>query len=83
MERKTVSDYLPMVKANRYTFYNLDKETIELFRREYCYLKKHKDRPVSLMAQSGIDANFKLKNEYDYIKKYNAMVCIGLGIIWS
>ena len=81
-----VKDYLPKLKANRYTYYNLDKGTIKDFQNLQNYLKKHKEKNVSnyflycdtLKGQ----VNFWLtnKNELDYIKKYKSMEIISQTI---
>jgi|TARA_Y100000015_G_C2386558_1_gene87773 hypothetical protein len=81
-----VKDYLPKVKANRYTYYNLDKETIQYFKNKYNYLKKHKEKEVSNCFQSNdllkCSVNYWLNNKnykdyyIDYVKKYKAMEII-------
>ena len=35
-----IKQYLPRLKANRYTYYNLDNETKKHFQYLYNYLKK-------------------------------------------
>jgi len=81
-----VKELLPKVKANRYTYYNLDKSQISGFKNLYKYLKKHKQKNVSNYFQY-CDAlkgqvNFWLnnKNELDYIRKYKAMEIISQTI---
>ena len=81
-----VKDYLPELKANRYTYYNLDKKSIQDFKNLYSYLKKHKEKNVSNYFQY-CDAlkgqvNFWLnnENELDYIRKYKAMEIISQTI---
>ena len=39
-----VKELLPKVKANRYTYYNVDKKSIQDFKNLYSYLKKHEDK---------------------------------------
>tara|TARA_Y100000401_G_C8252913_1_gene189158 strand:+ start:58 stop:318 length:261 start_codon:yes stop_codon:yes gene_type:complete len=74
-----VKDYLPKLKANRYTYYNLDKGTIKDFQNLYNYLKKHKEKNVSNYFW---DEKFLLtnNNELDYIKKYKSMEIISQTI---
>ena len=42
-----VKEYLTKLKANRYTYYNLDDNAKTHFQNLYNYLKKHKDKEVS------------------------------------
>ena len=42
-----VKDYLPKVKANRHTYYNLNNSEIIRFKNLYNYLKKNKEKEVS------------------------------------
>ena len=77
----TVNDYIHTVKANRYTYYNLDKKIINDYKKLYTYLKKHKDKVVS----SGlIDIQIKTINDkfdIDYLIKYKIMQLISYNII--
>jgi len=83
-----VKDYLPKLKANRYTYYNLDKKSIQEFKKLYNYLKKHKEKEASNYLQwSWNDAikgsvNYWLYNqtEVEYIRKYKAMEVISQAI---
>tara|TARA_R100001509_G_scaffold165417_2_gene146968 strand:+ start:661 stop:921 length:261 start_codon:yes stop_codon:yes gene_type:complete len=82
-----VKNYLTKLKANRYTYYNLDKKSIQDFKNLYSYLKKHQEKNVSNYFQY-CDAikgqiNFWLnnENELDYIRKYKAMEVISQNII--
>tara|TARA_R110000737_G_scaffold1761_1_gene5280 strand:+ start:37 stop:279 length:243 start_codon:yes stop_codon:yes gene_type:complete len=77
----TVNDYIHTVKANRYTYYNLGKESIKDYKKLYTYLKKHKDKAIS----SGlIDIQINtINNEFDidYLIKYKIMQLISYNII--
>jgi len=81
-----VKDYLTKLKANRYTYYNLDKKTIQNFKNLYSHLKKHQEKNVSNYFQycdaSNRQINFWLnnQNELDYIRKYKAMEIISQTI---
>tara|TARA_X000001382_G_scaffold124912_1_gene109897 strand:+ start:448 stop:693 length:246 start_codon:yes stop_codon:yes gene_type:complete len=70
-----VKELLPKLKANRYTYYNLDKKSIQDFKNLYSYLKKHQDKEIGLLF--GIIFKVKydnnLKAQTDYIRKYNIM----------
>ena len=70
-----VKEILPKVKANRYTYYNLDKKTIQDFKNMYNYLKKHEDKEIGLLFGIIIQLDkYKEKlKETDYIKKYTIM----------
>ena len=81
-----IKDYLPKLKANRHTYYNLDKKTIQDFKNLYNYLKKHKEKNVSNYFQWNdaiiCTVNYWLnnKNYTDYVKKYKAMEIISQTI---
>lgn len=72
---KTVSYYLPKVKANSQTYYNLDNRSRADFKKLYLYLVKHKDKKIGLVgiieAEKALNSNLP-----DYIKKYKAMHAI-------
>ena len=75
-----VEDFLPEVKANRYTYYNLNNDFIERYQKLYRYLKRHKDKDV------GVHFFFyytNRDNSYDteYSKKYTKMVHLSNNII--
>lgn len=81
-----VKDYLPKVKANKFTYYNLDKPTIKRFKNLYNYLKRNKEKEVSNYFQCN-DAikgsvNYWLnnKNYIDYVRKFKAMETISQTI---
>tara|TARA_R100000654_G_scaffold67317_1_gene95847 strand:+ start:237 stop:473 length:237 start_codon:yes stop_codon:yes gene_type:complete len=67
-----VKDYLPKLKANRYTYYNLNQKTIQDFKNLYNYLKKHKEKECSDYMH--IYKIFTERNHYsDFLKKYKTM----------
>ena len=82
MERKTIESFLSRVKPNRYTYYNLDKESKAILQKKYNYLKKHKNEVVSTFTESDVN---KILNsvELDFLKKYNAMTELSFGILWK
>ena len=47
-----VKELLKEVKANRYTYYNVDKETIKQYQKLYSYLKKHQQTERNKNAQT-------------------------------
>lgn len=74
-----VSELLPKLKANRYTYYNLDNISIESFRTLYNYLKKHKNKGVYTSCIK--EFNKQLKNyDLDYLNKYRAMEILSQNI---
>ena len=82
-----VINILPRLKANRYTYYNLDKKTISDFKKLYNYLKKHKTKYIYKNIFQNYDAlqgsiNFWLdnSNEMEFIRKYKAMELISTNI---
>ena len=70
-----VKDYLPQVKANKYTYYNLDNKTKQDFKNLYNYLKRHQEKEVSDWFVFYASVNDWLNEEYllDYVIKYKAM----------
>ena len=71
-----VKDYLRDVKANRYTYYNLDKQTIADYQKLYAYLKRHTDKFV--ISPSPI-WKWCVINKYkytEYVYKYKLMELI-------
>lgn len=81
-----IKQYLPRLKANRYTYYNLDNETKKHFQYLYNYLKKYKDKEASNIfyycdsIKGQIDFWLSNKNEIDYIKKYQVMKLLSEAI---
>lgn len=70
-----VKELLPKVKANRYTYYNVDKKSIQDFKNLYSYLKKHEDKEIGLLFGIILKVKYdnNLKAQTDYIRKYNIM----------
>lgn len=75
-----VSELLPKLKANRYTYYNLNKRDIEYFKTQYNYLKKHKNKKIFLSVMNSVRFWLNKKNELDYLKKIKAIQCISTNI---
>lgn len=73
-----VKNYLSEVKANRYTYYNLDKKAIKDFQDSYNYLKRHKDKKVGLVWLYKYYIN---PHHSEYTKKYKLMNVISQSII--
>ena len=76
-----VKDILPSVKANRYTYYNLDRRSIIMFKDLYKCLVKHKEKEVGgLLIKAQLNTIY-LKKEYTgYLKKYKTMELIAHNI---
>lgn len=75
-----VSEILPKLKANKNTYYNLDKKDIENFKKQYSYLKKHKDKKIFLSVMNSVNFWLNKKNELDYLKKIKAIQCVSTNI---
>ena len=76
-----VKQLLKEVKANRYTYYNLDKETIYEYQKLYNYLKKHKDKKINqLLFFWGLE-NENSDFYIHYVNKYRLMKLISETII--
>lgn len=74
-----VSRYLKSVRANKFTFYNLDEATKNEFKALYKYLVKHKDKDVySLITK--ISINQIDSKTTDYIYKFKKMQVISTNI---
>ncbi len=73
-----VKELLKEVKANRYTYYNLDKEAIKRYQKSYNYLKRHKEKNIS----KHLWLYQKYINPYhsDYVKKHKLMNIISQTI---
>lgn len=76
----TVSQLLPKVKANRHTYYNLDKQSIEYYKKQYNYLKRHKDKEVYSSIIKEVNEVLNENNKLEYVKKVKAMLLIGTNI---
>jgi hypothetical protein len=75
-----VEDFLPEVKANRYTYYNLNNDFIKRYQKLYGYLKRHKDKGVGadfLFNYSNFDNSYYT----EYSNKYTKMVHLSNNII--
>lgn len=67
-----VKDLLPKVKANRHTFRNLDKQTIEYFRINYNYLKRNEEKEVCKIVETLINDYLNI-DEVDFLVKIKAI----------
>ena len=69
-----IKEYLPKLKANRWTYGNLDKKAIADYQSLYNYLKKHQDKDVAFQYDNSllkiddlIKTNpIKVKNKYGF-----------------
>lgn len=79
---RKVKDYLHQVKANRYTYHNLDDKRKQDFKNLYNYLKTHQEKEVSQWFVFYVNANDWLNKNYilDYVIKYKAMEILSLEI---
>ena len=76
-----VKQILSKVKATSLTYYNLDKRTIDDFKKLYAYLKKHENKDVGEMAIKRANEMLKEKGRYsDYVRKYKAMEILSTSI---
>ena len=74
-----VDDFLPEVKANRYTYYNLNNDSIKRYQKLYRYLKRHKDKGVGVHFLFNY-SNFDNSYDTEYSKKYTKMVHLSNNI---
>ena len=77
----TVKSMLSKVKATASTYYNLDKRSVDDFKKLYSYLKKHENKEVGSLGLK--KANDVLKDSGrlgDYLRKYKAMEAISTSI---
>ena len=73
-----VKELLKEVKANRYTYYNLDKEAIKQYQKLYNYLKRHKEKGIS--KHLWLYQKYINPHHSDYVKKYKLMNIISQTI---
>lgn len=77
----TVKSMLAEVKASRFTYYNLDKKTVDDFKKRYSYLKRHEKKDVSDFSIKRAKEMLKEQGKYsDYVRKYKAMEILSQGI---
>jgi len=81
-----VKELLKEVKANRYTYYNLDKEAIKEYQKLYNYLKINKKKKINqLLFLWGKELLLENENYHfyiEYVKKYRLMNLISQTIIY-
>ncbi len=77
----TVKSMLSKVRGTSSTYYNLDKRSVEDFKKLYAYLKKHEDKDVSSLAIKKADEILKDSGRLgDYLRKYKAMEVLSASI---
>ncbi len=77
----TVKSILPKLKATAFTYYNLDKKTVNDFKKLYAYLKKNENKDVSEFAIKRATEMLKEQGRYsDYVRKYKAMEILSNSI---
>lgn len=67
-----VKDLLPKLKANRYTFRNLDMKTVQYFKINYQYLKRHEGAEVCKIVETLINDYLQV-DEVDFLVKLKAI----------
>ena len=77
--KKTVEDFLPLIKASKGIYRNLSKTSIDFFRREYQYLLKHRTKTVGVMTADLVNKELSVE-EYPYLTKLNAIKVIQRAI---
>jgi len=76
-----VKELLKQVKANRYTYYNIDKKGINEYQKLYNYLKRNKEKKINqLLLLWGLE-NENSHFYIEYVKKYRLMKLISETII--
>ena len=75
-----VKDILPRMKANRYTFRNLDQSTINYFQSNYNYLKRNEEREVCKIVETLINDYLNVE-EVDYVVKIKAINFVSTNLI--
>ena len=79
-----VSELIPKLKANRYTYYNVAKSDVKNYKNLYKYLKKHQDKNIYTSClkefNKWINNNKQVYNNLDYLNKYRAMQILSTNI---
>jgi hypothetical protein len=68
------------MKANRYTFRNLDQSTINYFQSNYNYLKRNEEREVCKIVETLINDYLNVE-EVDYVVKIKAINFVSTNLI--
>ncbi len=75
-----VSTFLPRLRANKVTYYNLDKQTKEYFKKAYKYLRIRKDKYITDF-NAGIVHSILIEHNTDYITKIRAIEFISKNLV--
>lgn len=75
-----VSDYLPQLKASKYTYYNLDKSLKEEFRQKYNYLKKNTHTEVNSFVIWELNKILNNSKYLDFERKIKAINLISTNL---
>lgn len=73
-------NYLPKLKATKYTYFNLDQKAVSDFKKLYNFIKRHGDKNVPKMYHNKIKFILDDTKEIEYLKKYKAMHLISTSI---
>ena len=77
----TINEYLPMVMASKFTYYNLDNKSVNDYKKLYAYLKKHRDKTILPHMIDFEIMNIKANFNTEYLGKYKIMQLISRTII--
>lgn len=76
-----VKDILTSVKANKHTYYNLDRKSIIMFKDLYSYLVKHKEKEVGgILIEHQLNTIITNIKYTGYLKKFKTMELIAHNI---
>lgn len=75
-----VLELLPMIKANRYTYLNLDRSTVDIFKEMYSYLRRNKNKTVPASCKKQIETILS-EDDNEHLNKYAAMLRINRMMI--
>jgi len=78
---KTINELLPLVKANKNTYYNLDKDTKNEFKKLYNEVKEYKKCTINPMQEKHFFDKLNDNTKLEYTKKYNALYHLRLFVV--
>lgn len=76
-----VKDLLPLVRATKHTYYNLDRDAVMSYRKDYNFLKKHQAKEVTSLSSHRAKEVTQFRHNTAYVRGITAMRIIAQGII--
>ena len=77
----TINELLPLLRATKNTYYNLDTDSKKRFKKLYNEVKEYKKCTINPMQKKHLFALLNDNTKLEYTRKYNALYHLRLFVV--